>query len=79
MIQKCDLSIQQYALFVPQFVLPIFHIEKLLNSLLYTEFVIVLHMLLFTIVQLFINGLFSILLTTTLLSLVVVVVTLNLM
>jgi uncharacterized MnhB-related membrane protein len=49
------------------------------NSLLYTKYVVAILMLLLTIVQLFVDGLFTILVTATLFSLVIVVVTSDLM
>ncbi len=50
MTQKSDPSIQQFALFVLQFALPIFDIQTLSDSLLYTVFVVVFFMPLLTII-----------------------------
>jgi hypothetical protein len=65
-------------MFVLQFILHVLHIEALSNFLLYLEYVVIILTPLLITVKLFIDKLFSIFVTTTLLSLVVVVTT-NLM
>jgi uncharacterized MnhB-related membrane protein len=62
-----------------QFTLLILHIETFFDFLLYTWYIVALLMHLLTIVQLFVDKLLSTFVTTTLLSLVVVVVTPDLM
>jgi len=57
----------------------VFKFKLTFNSLLYTKYVVAILMLLLTIVQLFVDGLFTILVTATLFSLVIVVVTSDLM
>jgi hypothetical protein len=49
----------------------VFHIEPMFDSLLYVEFVVVLHVLLFTTVQLFNDVLLSIPMTRLMMSLMV--------
>ncbi len=79
MIQKFDLFVPQFVLFVLQSTLPIFQIKALSDSLLYIELVVAFLMSLLTIVHLFVDRLFFALGTTTLLSFVIIVVTTNLM
>jgi hypothetical protein len=79
MIKKSNLSIQQYILSILKSALLVFHIEALSDSLLYIEFVVVFFMPILTTTQLYIDKLLFILMASTLLSLVVVVVTANLM
>jgi hypothetical protein len=78
-IQKFDLFVPQFVLFVLQSTLPIFQIKALSDSLLYIELVVAFLMSLLTIVHLFVDRLFFALGTTTLLSFVIIVVTTNLM
>ncbi len=79
MIQKFDLFVLQFVLFLLPSTPPIFQIEALSDYLLYREFVITLLMPLLTTMQLFVDRLLSTFVTTTLLSLVVVVVTSDMM
>jgi hypothetical protein len=75
--QKCDVDF--VVLQFDMFMLDVLHIKPMSNSVLYAKFVVVFLVLMLTIVQLFDDVLLSIPMTTTLMSLVAIVVTTNMM